>query len=75
MIRVLYDNNKKTLCTMCKDCGRIVEIPCTPTQLKKYNNGALIQQVFPNLSADDREIFQSGICNDCFEKIFEGMEE
>lgn len=36
------------------------EIDCTPEQLKAWEAGALIQNVMPHLSADDREFMISG---------------
>ena len=33
-------------------------------------NGALIQDAMPYLSADDRELLISGTCGACFDKMF-----
>lgn len=33
----------------------------TDEQIAAYNNGALLQDAFPNLNADEREFFKSGI--------------
>ena len=38
-----------------------LDLPVTEAQLIAYNNGALIQVAFPNLSADDREFIMTGI--------------
>lgn len=38
------------------------EIPCTQDQLERYLKGVeLIQDIFPELSADDREFLMTGI--------------
>jgi hypothetical protein len=39
-----------------------------------WQDGALAQDAFPYLSADDRELLISGICPTCWEKSFGGME-
>ena len=35
-----------------------------------WENGALIQDAMPYLSADDRELLISGTCGACFDKMF-----
>lgn len=37
------------------------DIPVTALQLLAWQNGALIQDAMPNLSADDREFIKTGI--------------
>jgi len=36
-------------------------LPITSTQLDRWTNGDLIQNVFPDLSADQREFLKTGI--------------
>lgn len=43
---------------------RIKDLPVTQEQISKYNNGALIQNAFPNLSKSDREFIMTGITDD-----------
>ena len=38
-----------------------VTLPITEQQWQSYQNGALVQDAFPNLSADEREFIISGI--------------
>lgn len=38
-----------------------LDLPITAEQLERWQNGELIQRVFPNLSADEREFLISGI--------------
>lgn len=54
----------------CKSCDYEVHIPITEDQLSQYKNGEPIQKVLPNVSPDDRELFISGLCGKCFDKIF-----
>jgi hypothetical protein len=42
--------------------------------LKRWEGGELIQDAMPYLSAGERELLISGICETCFDKIF-GSEE
>jgi len=39
-----------------------------------WREGKYIQNAMPYLSADEREILVSGICGDCFDKMFGGGE-
>jgi len=39
----------------------IVEIDVTPAQITEWENGALIQEVMPDLSPIDREFLMTGI--------------
>jgi hypothetical protein len=36
-----------------------------------YQLGALVQDAFPELKEGERELFISGVCNDCFDGMFE----
>ena len=36
-----------------------------------YSNGKLIQDCFPYLTAGERELIITKICNTCFDKIYE----
>lgn len=36
----------------------------------RWQGGELIQRCFPQLTPDEREILISGICGDCFDKMF-----
>ena len=46
------------------------EINCTTKQLNKWQAGELIQNAFPNLSADDREFLMTGITPEEWDKAF-----
>lgn len=50
------------------------EIDVTEDQLHRWHNGELIQNVMPNLSADDREFLMTGITPEEWEAMF-GKEE
>lgn len=54
---------------------RTRDIDVTEEQLRNYNNGLLIQNAFPHLSADDREFIKTGITAEEWESLFGGTEE
>ena len=60
--------------TKCPMCGveHIVMVP--EDGIRKYNDGALIQDAFPMLTDDEREMLKTGIDHDCWDKLF-GDEE
>ncbi len=50
-----------------------VKIPAN--ELYDYNQGALIQEAMPSVSAPDREFLMSGISPEAFAKMFKEEEE
>ncbi len=54
----------------CPKCKETVTRTVTAAQLSAYNNGAHIQDAFPQMSADDRERFITGYCPKCWDKMF-----
>ena len=51
-----------------------LDIPVTEEQIQAYMNGALIQNAFPNLSADDREFIMTGITAESWEEMKLGVD-
>jgi len=49
---------------------RSLDLNITPEQVKSYLEGALIQDAFPDLSADDREFIMTGIVPEEWDKLF-----
>jgi hypothetical protein len=47
-----------------------LNIEVTDAQIEAYAAGALIQNAFPNLSADDREFIKTGITAESWEAAF-----
>lgn len=54
---------------------RTKEINVTEEQLWAWQNGALIQDAMPQLSADDREFVKTGITGEEWDQLFGGAEE
>ena len=58
-------------CVRCKERQHIT----TKTEdLDSWENGELIQNAMPYLSAGEREILISGVCEACFDNMFGGEE-
>lgn len=54
----------------CKNCGKLVTVPVTEEQVNEWTkSGEYIQNYFPQLSAAEREMFLSGICDECWNKL------
>ena len=59
----------------CKECGTDHTLSATKEEIEKWKGGALVQRAFPNMSPEQREMFISGICPECWEKIFPKEDE
>jgi hypothetical protein len=57
----------------CTQCHKVFQVSVKGEDLFKYhNNMGLLQDLFPYLTAGERELlFQSNICSSCFDKLFE----
>ena len=49
---------------------RSMDLPITKQQIWAYDRGALLQDAFPNLDADQREFIKTGITKEEWEEIF-----
>lgn len=56
----------------CRCCGKTVVYNVTEDAYNAYMNGAHVQDAFPEVSPGDREVLISGLCEDCWDKIFQG---
>lgn len=56
---------------ICRKCGKQVNVEVNQEDLQAYESGEKrVQDAFPYLSPDERELFISGICGECFDKMF-----
>ena len=64
--------NYKEVCiiTTCPFCGHANEVEVNENDYWDWQDGKLIQDAFPYLTADDREKLISGICPTCWDKTF-----
>ena len=56
--------------TRCPFCGRANEVEVNEMDYLDWQDGALAQNAFPYLSADEREALISGICPKCWARMF-----
>lgn len=61
-----------TRTSMLTGVTRTMSLDVTEEQFYAYQNGALIQNAFPHLSADDREFILSGITPDEWDTMVGG---
>lgn len=61
-----------TVIFTCRMCGKKIKVTVNIDDLDKFQRGeGHIQDIFPYLTSDEREMFLSQICGDCFRKIFD----
>lgn len=70
----------KVYVSICPKCGNENIVELTLLQITKYHmylNGKIkyIQDALPSISASEREMFITGLCEECFNKIMEEGEE
>jgi len=58
--------NVQCVCPWCKGANFVL---VKGEQLDKWQSGTLIQDAFPLLSADERELLMTGICPECWNKM------
>ena len=59
----------------CRICNETGTVTVETDQLEDYNNGAMIQNAFPDLSPGEREQLMTGIHPDCWDKTFAYLED
>jgi hypothetical protein len=59
----------------CPDCTTTVSLQISGHSLYLANQGALVQFVLPNQTADVRERFVSGYCSTCWNTMFDFDDE
>lgn len=61
--------------TICPLCHRVHDVGVNELDFWDWDDGALVQDAFPYLSADEREMLISGICPNCWNDTFLPEEE
>ena len=54
----------------CPFCGKESFLTLSANDFNAWQNGELVQNAFPYLDANERELLVSGICPDCWDKMF-----
>lgn len=70
------DSKNVTLAIICPLCGNTsyLTVPTDGYTAWKLH-GVLVQDAFPQLSAEDRELLISGICPTCWDNLFSCKDE
>ena len=63
-------NRLTTIYTTCPCCRKESAVTVQTRDFNAWRKGALAQNAFPYLSANDRERLISGICPTCWDKMF-----
>ena len=69
------DDKIAVMVPRCRVCGKLFYIAVLVDDLLKYHKGTLIQDAFPYLSADERELLISRTCPVCWNGIFSDEDE
>lgn len=59
-----------TVYTICPICGKETPVSVNSEDFEAWKNGGFIQHVMPYLSPSEREAIISGICPNCWDKMF-----
>ena len=59
----------------CPFCGKESFLTLSANDFNAWQNGELVQNAFPYLDANERELLVSGICSECWEKTFSTEED
>jgi hypothetical protein len=60
----------KKVAITCRSCKEESTFDITTQQWLEIKRGKKIQDVLPNLSVDERELFISKICGSCYDRMF-----
>lgn len=67
-----------TITCVCPICGTVNYIQMTSDQRRRFSDWKsgklLIQDALPDFTPDQREMLMTGICPDCWDKIFKEEE-
>lgn len=66
----LKTSDEIVLTPECHICGEHQILKVKKSDYFRWNSGELIQNCFPYLTADQREVLISGFCGKCFENMF-----
>lgn len=67
----IHNGNRCKIEVQClHDCGKNFELDVATKDLVAWRNGTLIQDAFPYLLPDQRELLITNICGECWKKMF-----
>jgi len=54
----------------CRRCHNSYTVTAKAIDISRWQGGAIIQDVMPYLTDDERELLISGTCGSCFDEMF-----
>lgn len=69
LIEAESDDTIMCLKRRCPFCNTVVTMKLDRVKLKPMPGATLIQDIYPNLTADQREFIKTGICDDCWQSL------
>lgn len=61
---------KENFYIVCAQCNTTQTLYVDPDDVEKWHNGAYVQDAFPYLRADQRELLISQTCGTCWDRLF-----
>lgn len=69
-LKYITHGSETILKTTCFVCGKVSEVRVPTKQFfDKYCKGSAVQDAFPEMSVEDRELIVSGMCKEC-QKVY-----
>lgn len=65
-----FTKGKYPITIKCVDCRAPESFTVTSKQIEDYCDGGLMQNVFPEIAPERREMLKSGYCPKCWDKLF-----
>lgn len=53
----------------CPRCSAVQTLDLDPARISEWRAGGLVQNVFPELAPDQRELLVTGLCCPCWEEV------
>lgn len=74
-LKIYQHNNQniEAVCT-CQGCHGETHLSLSIEDFNRWQAGMKIQDAFPNLDADQREMLISGTCPKCWNRMFLGID-
>jgi len=75
-VKTRCDGDLTIVTIYCIECEKSFELVVKTTDWHRFEIGKeFIRDCFPYLTLDQRELLLSGICGECFDKLFKEEEE
>lgn len=67
---IAYESTPQPFEVKCNWCLQVQTVQITIQEHLAWRRGAFVQDAFPNLTPGERELFISGTCETCFDRMF-----